>query len=529
MDKIDFAINNKWNETENELLNEQKWEDFENNVANTSVVIYGIGNGAEWFFIRNKDNYDISMVIDGNDSIVGDYAGEHIYEMRQYDKYKDIIINSPKYLFKEKDNNSLIVISSLMHYQEIADYLDRQGFHNYFAVLPMETNYRKKHGITEQPDWMNRYVEEVVDSPVQRDKIVFTSGVDYSGNGRAIADSIFKLGYKVDLVWIVRESNRDIPNYIRRVSYGERRQVVYEMETAGILIDDNCSLPQWFNKRNEQIYIQVKHWGSLLLKVVSRDEGVFRGDKQQIAMHERDGKMMDYVITGSDLDTKACCSGFAFDKEVWQIGSPRSDVLFHPNEVVSSIKRKYSISDSKKVLLYAPTFRYTELKPEATFINLDYAMVKEAMEKRFGGEWLIFLRLHPAVARESKNIIHPEYVIDVSDYSEGTELVAASDAMVTDYSSIMFEAALIYKPVFLYVPDREDYVARQRALHMTFDELPFSVAETNSEIIRCIHEFDKEKYAVEVKAFMQKYNVCDDGHASERAAKRIIDLIEKSE
>lgn len=526
MDKIDFAINNRWHLTTDKRLAESRWDDFERIAENRKVVIYGVGNGADWFFIKYKDKYDIDIVLDGNKDICSVSANENIYEMRQYKKYDNIVVQPPEFFFSQHpdSNDYVIVISSLMHFNEIAELLKKEGQKNFFSVLTMEANFRFDNGIVEESDWMSQYAIEVSDE-VKKNKMVFTSCVDYTGNGRAIADQILRLGKDVELVWIVKERRDYIPDTIRQVLSREKRRMVYEMETAGILIDDVCSLPQWFRKRDGQTYIQVKHWGSLVLKVVSRDEGVFRGDKQQIAMHERDGKMMDYVITGSDLDTKACCSGFAFDKEVWQIGSPRSDVLFHPDAVIKKIKSKYSI-EGKKVLLYAPTFRYTELKPEATFINLDYQKVKETLEEKFGGEWVIFLRLHPAVAKESKKIRHPLFVIDVSEYPEGTELVCASNAMITDYSSIMFEAALIYIPVFLYVPDMEDYLLRQRALHLRFEDMPFSIAETNDDLMQSIIGFDKKSYDKETREFLRKFNVCDDGHAAERAVNNIIDLME---
>lgn len=526
MDKIDFAINNNWHISEDETINAQEWSEFEKVSHNKQIAIYGVGNGAEWFFIRNRDKYDISMVVDQNESIQGDIAGAHVFEMRHFKKYNDIWIGSPQLLFESDDKNMVIVISSLMHFWDIAKELDRCGFHNYYAVLPMEANHRKNNQIKENKDWMERFVDDAMEHEVRNNKIVFTSVVDYSGNGRAIADNLAKLEKNIDMVWIVKGKGENIPSYIRAVQYEDRIHAVHEMETARVLIDDNCALPQWFKKREGQIYIQVKHWGSLVLKYFSRDEGVFRGDLQQIRMHERDGEMMDYVITGSDLDTKTCLSGFAFSKEVWQIGSPRSDVFFRPDEAIKRVHSHYCMQDEKKALLYAPTFRYSKLKPEATFVDMDYELIKDSLEKRFGGEWVILLRLHPAVAKESSKIIHPEYVIDVSGYQESTDLVAAADAMVTDYSSMMFDSALMKKPVFLYVPDREDYVAKQRALHLSFDELPFSFAESNNELGEDILKFNKKEYIEKLCLFIEKYNVCDDGNAGIRAAERIVRLID---
>jgi CDP-glycerol glycerophosphotransferase (TagB/SpsB family) len=134
--------------------------------------------------------------------------------------------------------------------------------------------------------------------------------------------------------------------------------------------------------------------------------------------------------------------------------------------------------------------------------------------------------LHPFVANLSKNIEKLSYVIDVSDYYDSEELVAASDILITDYSSIMFEPAFVKKPVFLLATDRERYLREERGFLIDYDTLPFPIAESNEDLAEAIRKFSMEKYIQEMDAFMEKYGVHEDGHAGERAAKFILDLLD---
>ena len=89
----------------------------------------------------------------------------------------------------------------------------------------------------------------------------------------------------------------------------------------------------------------------------------------------------------------------------------------------------------------------------------------------------------------------------------------------------MFEPAFVHKPVFLFAPDRNQYVNRERELLIEYESLPFTIAETNEELEHDIAGFAPEEYETRVENFFRKYGVCEDGHASERAAQFIVDLL----
>jgi CDP-glycerol glycerophosphotransferase (TagB/SpsB family) len=236
--------------------------------------------------------------------------------------------------------------------------------------------------------------------------------------------------------------------------------------------------------------------------------------------------LIDYIMVGSDYDEKSCRTGYNFNGEYIRVGSPRTDIMFR------NVKRKvcdfYNINIDTNLILYAPTFRETNVVDESSVqFELDLEAVRSACIKRFGGNWAVLLRLHPVSAAKWKGHFNDGSVIQVTDYSDCQELVSASEVTITDYSSIMFEPAFVLKPVFLFAPDRSEYIDKERPLLIEYDSLPFPIAENNEEIVENIINFDIEQYKSNVSNFLDKNGVHEDGHASERAAEFISGLIDK--
>ena len=319
-----------------------------------------------------------------------------------------------------------------------------------------------------------------------------------------------------------------MPNEVRKVLWTNWKKALYEAETAAIWIAD-VAVPEYWIKRQEQIYIQTKHWASITLKKFYLDAATFQSEPGKIAPWIRESSIIDYIIVGSEFDLESCKRGFGVDGKFIMIGSPRSDGLFRGKENRDKVYRSYGLAKDVRVLMYAPTYRFDREKGKSVHqsreIGFDYQLVKTALENRFGGNWLIALRLHPSVAAEVKNMKFPDFVFDVSAYADSEELVAAFDILVSDFSSIMFEPAFVKKPVFLFAKDISDYIENEYELLIDYRELPFAIAENTEQLCENILNFNKEGYEKNLGNFLKKYSVCEDGHASERAAGFISGLV----
>ena len=207
--------------------------------------------------------------------------------------------------------------------------------------------------------------------------------------------------------------------------------------------------------------------------------------------------------------------------------------MFKEKELKQKIYRHFKLPSNSHFLLYAPTYRYKKGEnhyiQETREIEIDYYQVLEALKKKFGGEWYIMLRLHPGHAKAVSQLKLPIFVINGSDYEDSQELCSACDVLISDYSSIMFEPAFVYKPVFLFATDKADYIDKEYDLLLEYDSLPFSIAENNAELIENIMNYEEEKYRLDLKEFFEIYNIHEDGHASERAAREILKILSMEE
>lgn len=521
MDAIDRAMKRGDHISDNPVLNGKTWKDFEQAAKQKKVVLFGIGEGTDFYYFKYGEKSLVDVIVDSNQKFQGRYARDLIFEPIDT-KHKEMRILSPSVLWKYSPNDIVVLISSIMHYNEIISTLETKGIYSYFSVLCMEAQYRQTFCVSEHQDRKQEFLAKAEKLTVDEKKICVVSMFDYSGHGKEIVKQLLCFRNDLDIVWIVNNMNVPIPGNLRLVSWDCYRDYIYEIMTSRIWLVDG-KLPN-IKKRKEQIYIQMKHWASITLKMFANDELRYR--------HEKPGDYsdVDYIFVGSKFDLETCRSGFDYTGKFVNVGSPRSDVLFNSDNIFNDLSLIYPQIVGKKLLLYAPTFRLGESfrydKPMAYKADLNFGLVKECLEARFGSDWIILLRLHPNVAAYSKEIVTPSYVVDVSEYYDSEELVAVSDMMITDYSSIMFETAFVRKPVFLLATDRETYLKKERGFLIDYNTLPFPVASSNEELINSIENFDYNQYARNVDFFMEKYGVHEDGHAGERAARFISGLID---
>ena len=116
-----------------------------------------------------------------------------------------------------------------------------------------------------------------------------------------------------------------------------------------------------------------------------------------------------------------------------------------------------------------------------------------------------------------------ERLIDVSQRPDMNEIIAASDVCLTDYSSALFESFLTGMPGFIYADDLKDYVADRGDFMFQLDEIPFSVACDNEELVNHILTFDSKVYDKKRLEFIKRLGIMEDGRASER----VVDLVVK--
>ena len=118
------------------------------------------------------------------------------------------------------------------------------------------------------------------------------------------------------------------------------------------------------------------------------------------------------------------------------------------------------------------------------------------------------------------NNLKDNVCIDVTSYPDMQDLEVAADALITDYSSCIYDFALTRKPGFLFTPDLENY-RKNRGFYTDVSEWPYSFAESNQKFLEMIDEFDKSTFLLKNKEYLRKINSFDKGTAT----KKLLDYI----
>lgn len=363
------------------------------------------------------------------------------------------------------------------------------------------------------------YVFRVV--PVKQNKVLFISyyGNYYNDNPMMISQQL-EGNQTVDCVWALQD-HAACPPGVRRVRIASLRYI-YELATAKVWVD-NCRKNIWTRKRKGQYYIQTWH-GNLGNK---RTEGAAEDTltPDYLVRSKRDAEMIDLMISGSDFFTNLIRKYFWYKGEILECGTPRLDSFFHTSgESMMRIREKLGIPSECRVALYAPTFRI-DLRMDC--YKLDFERVLQTLEEKTGDPWVMLVRLHPNVAEKADYIQYSPRIINATIYPDLYDLIPLSDIVISDYSSLTFEAGLLMKPVFLFALDLENYIS-ERGFYIDIREQPYILAQSNDELVEKIRSFSREKYEDELKAFNQSLGIRETGDAAKRIAERIMSVIKSA-
>ena len=125
----------------------------------------------------------------------------------------------------------------------------------------------------------------------------------------------------------------------------------------------------------------------------------------------------------------------------------------------------------------------------------------------------------------AKDMKKTKGVINVTSYDDIQELLLVADALISDYSAVMFSFLLTRKPCFLYVPDLEEYINKDRKLYFSINELPFDTGKNNDELEGSILNFNSNEYKDKVESMIQKIGSYEDGNASKNLVEKIETIV----
>ena len=350
--------------------------------------------------------------------------------------------------------------------------------------------------------------------PVKKNKIVFQNfqGRGYGDNVKYIAEKILEKKENFELVWLCNHTDDIMPNDIKKVKYRSAKGY-FELATAGIWID-NVRNGMRLQKKQNQIYIQTWHGGFTPKLVEGQVEKTLL--KSYVDTAKRDGQMTDAILAVSDLQKMQFEKYFWLNKktEILKVGLPRNDTLIKNKKnrnYILECRKSLGLLETDYVILHAPTFR--DGRGDYDY-GLNYKKIKKEFSNKIGKDCKIVVRLHPNVSQKSLEMKFEDGIINGTNYADAQELILLSDCIITDYSSMAFDFALLEKPVILYVPDLIQYQNTGR-LTKDFFSFPFLFAKNEDELLDVIRSFREKECVDYINFYFQKHPFYDKGNASE--------------
>lgn len=203
------------------------------------------------------------------------------------------------------------------------------------------------------------------------------------------------------------------------------------------------------------------------------------------------------------------------------VGVSRTDVFFDDEYLAASRRKLLDLvpeAAGKRVIVYAPTFRGRVARAEGP-AELDLAAMKEA----FGADSVLLIKHHPFV-RELPPIPEDcrDFAFDVTRDIAINELICSADAVVSDYSSLVFEYSLFSRPMVFFAYDRDEY-ADWRGFYYDYEALtPGPVCATTEEVVAALKQTEANFDPGEVDAFRERFMSACDGRATDRLIEEVF-------
>ena len=353
--------------------------------------------------------------------------------------------------------------------------------------------------------------------PLQ-DRVVFMSfsGKQYSDSPRRISELLLREHPEIQQVWAFNEPEKFRfleETGVKTVKY-KSPEFLYYVMTSKVYVD-NAEFWSALKFRPGQMVLETWHGGGAYKKVGGHRIDVNQREQQHAV--EKMNKITLFLSSSKAFTKYVIRDAYQYRGEVLECGLPRNDDLLSPDPATAAKAREtLGIPAGAKVLLYAPTFRNSHT---LDLYDVDFARLKASLEARFGGEWVIVLRMHYYLAHKAMAVGAP-WLYNATDYPDMQELLLSSDVLLTDYSSCMWDFSLMKKPCFLYARDIDEYRG-ERDFYTPIESWPFPLAADNDALAQVIAQFDDEQYRADAARHHAELGSTESGTAAKQCVERI--------
>lgn len=277
------------------------------------------------------------------------------------------------------------------------------------------------------------------------------------------------------------------------------------LATAKYLVTDT-SFPPYYIKKKDQVYLNT--WHGTPLKAMGR---IVPKREYALGNIQRNFLIADYLLYQNDFSRDVFLKDYMikdiYPGQVLLSGYPRNSIFF--NKLRRDIVRKECAIADKQVIVYMPTWRGLLYHKETDKQLREIAMYFAEIDEGLSASQVFYVKLHPYV-KDKMDYSGYRHIREFPSEYETYDFLNASDALVTDYSSIMFDYGVTKNKIVLFAYDKDEYL-RDRGLYLKLDDLGLPIAETADELLAEIG-----KPVTEYKKFHDKFCNYDSGDTPAR-------------
>lgn len=351
--------------------------------------------------------------------------------------------------------------------------------------------------------------------PVKNNRILFFAGMrGYTCNPKYVAEFLNdNYPGEYELCWLDKNpADIEGRDYLTFIKYNPFNLIKF-LATSKVFVTNGTGAICPRRKKN---YI-VGTWHGNPYKKIGYDVD------EKFTQSDIKHQSLDMMISLSNDYTEKCIhSGFHYYGRIINCGYPRNDIFFNVikyQNAANEVKRKYNLKD--KVILFAPTYRGKYQAGDKTDYKLDFFALSNSLKKKYEDDFSIIVRMH-YFDKNQYNL--PDNVIDVGDWADIQEILCATDLLITDCSSTIWDFALTGKPCLLFFSDLDKYDS-SRGLYSDPASWPGILCKNMNDLCKAVEKLNEDAYLKIVNKYLKNTGSYENGTASRQVCEDIIRFI----
>jgi CDP-glycerol glycerophosphotransferase len=359
-----------------------------------------------------------------------------------------------------------------------------------------------------------------------RDEVLFESYQSraYADNARAVFEELARRDSGLTCRWVVLDGQTELPDGLEAVRRNSTEHYEALARSRYVVVPNYRPLDSWLRTPTEQVVVQTWHGAPFKKIGFDNERGERASSPGYLDALRRESARWNFLLSPNPPSTPILRRAFGYDGAMLETGYPRCDMFFRPDRaaVAARVRDRLGLPEGKTVVLYAPTMR-DDHRYAGNRFTLDLRLDLDKARAALGDDHVLLVRRHAKVV-DTVTTADGEFARDVSLWPDVNELLLATDILVTDYSSMMFDFANTGRPMLFFTYDLEDYRDRLRGFYFDVERVPGPLLMTSDEVISSIREATalREQYDATYRAFVADFCTWDDGGAAARFVDQVF-------